>query len=100
MHMAGPREALWHALIHRNYGANHFIVGRDHAGPGHDSTGKPLYGPYDDQDLLQRYSAELGVQMVPFHELLYLPDEERYEEVGRIPSATRTASISGPHVHE
>jgi len=100
MRMAGPREALWHALIRRNYGANHFIVGRDHAGPGNDSTGKPFYGPYDAQDLLQRYSAELGVKMVPFHELLYLPDEERYEEVSRIPSTARTASISGTQVRE
>ena len=100
MRMAGPREALWHALIRRNYGANHFIVGRDHAGPGKDSSGKPFYGPYDAQDLLQRYSAELGVQMVPCHELLYLPDEERYEELSRIPSATRTASISGTQVRE
>jgi sulfate adenylyltransferase len=100
MRMAGPREALWHALIRRNHGANHFIVGRDHAGPGNDSTGKPFYGPYDAQDLLQRYSAELGVNMVPFRELLYLPDEERYEEVSRIPSGTRTASISGTQVRE
>jgi sulfate adenylyltransferase len=98
--MAGPREALWHALIRRNHGANHFIVGRDHAGPGKDSTGKPFYGPYDAQELLQRYSAELGVRMVPFRELVYLPDQERYEEVSRIPSGTRTASISGTQVRE
>ena len=100
MRMAGPREALWHALIRRNHGANHFIVGRDHAGPGNDSAGKPFYGPYDAQDLLQRYSAELGVHMVPFSELLYLPDETRYEEVSRIPTGTRTASISGTQVRE
>src|SRR5262252_6395645 len=100
MRMAGPREALWHALIRRNHGANYFIVGRDHAGPGNDATGKPFYGPYDAQDLLQRYSAELGVQMVPFHELLYLPDEARYEEVSRIPATARTAAISGTQVRE
>ena len=100
MRMAGPREALWHALMRRNHGANHFIVGRDHAGPGNDSTGKPFYGPYDAQDLLQRYSAELGVSMVPFSELLYLPDEERYEEVSQIPPGIRTASISGTQVRE
>ena len=76
MRMAGPREALWHALIRRNHGAKHFIVGRDHAGPGNDSTGKPFYGPYDAQDLLHCYSVELGVTMVPFRELLYLPDED------------------------
>ena len=100
MRMAGPREALWHALICRNYGANHFIVERDHAGSGHDCTGKRFYGPYDAQDLLQRYSAELGVQMVLCHELLYLPDEGRYQEVSRIPSATRTVSISSTRVRE
>jgi sulfate adenylyltransferase len=100
MRMAGPREALWHALIRRNHGANHFIVGRDHAGPGKDSTGQAFYGPYDAQELLQRYSAELGVHMVPFRELVYLPDQERYEEVSRIPSGTRTASISGTQVRE
>ncbi len=100
MRLAGPREALWHALIRRNHGANHFIVGRDHAGPGNDSTGQPFYGPYDAQELLQRYSAELGVSMVPFREFVYLPDQERYEEVSRIPSGTRTASISGTQVRE
>ena len=100
MRMAGPREALWHALIRRNHGATHFMVGRDHAGPGNDATGTPFYGPYDAQDLLQRYSAELGVTMVPCRELLYLPDEERYEEVSRMPSGTRTAAISGTQVRE
>src|SRR5215813_1648376 len=100
MRLAGPREALWHALIRRNHGANHFIVGRDHAGPGNDSTGQPFYGPYDSQELLQHYSAELGVNMVPFRELLYLPDEARYEEVSRIPASARTAAISGTQVRE
>src|SRR5262249_27064818 len=100
MRMGGPREALWHALIRRNYGANHFIVGRDHAGPGNDAAGRPFYGPYDAQDLLRRYSMELGGTVVPFRELVYLPDEERYEEVSRIASTTRTASISGTQVRE
>ena len=80
MRMGGPREALWHAIIRRNYGANHFIVGRDHAGPGKDSTGKPFYGPYDAQQLVMRHADEIGVRMVPFHEMVYLPDEDRYEE--------------------
>jgi len=100
MRLAGPREALWHALIRRNYGANYLIVGRDHAGPGVDSTGKPFYGPYDAQQLVQEYSAELGVGMIPFQELVYLPDEDRYEEVSRIPVNARTASISGTQVRE
>jgi sulfate adenylyltransferase len=100
MRMAGPREALWHALIRRNYGANHLIVGRDHAGPGVDSTGTPFYGPYDAQALLSQYSAELGVGMVPFRELVYLPDDDRYEEISCAPAHARTASISGTQVRK
>ncbi len=62
MRMAGPREALWHAVIRRNHGANHLIVGRDHASPGSDSNGAPFYGPYDAQELADQYSDELGVR--------------------------------------
>ncbi len=100
MRMGGPREALWHALIRRNYGANYFIVGRDHAGPGHDSNGKPFYGPYDAQALVAQHSAELGVGMVRFQELVYLPDEARYEEVHKVPADARIASLSGTQVRE
>jgi sulfate adenylyltransferase len=98
MRMAGPREAVWHAIIRRNYGATHLIVGRDHAGPGLDSSGRPFYGPYDAQRLLERLAPEIGVQMVPFRELVYLPDEDRYEEADRVPRGTPIASISGTQV--
>ena len=100
MRMAGPREALWHALIRRNYGANHLFVGRDHASPGVDSAGKPFYGPYDAQELVQEFSEELGVGVVPFQELVYLPEEERYEEIFRIPASAPTLSLSGTQVRE
>ena len=100
MRMAGPREAVWHALIRRNYGANHLIVGRDHAGPGKDSKGEPFYGPYDAQELVESLSEELGVEVVPFRMMVYLPDEERYEEISKIDEETRTASISGTQVRE
>src|SRR3989454_1434885 len=100
MRMAGPREALWHAIIRRNHGANHFIVGRDHAGPGNDSTGKPFYGPYDAQELVAKHTDELGMGMVPFSELTYLPDEDRYEEISRVATGVRTASISGTQVRD
>ena len=100
MRMAGPKEALWHAIIRRNHGANHMIVGRDHAGPGVDSTGKPFYGPYDAQELVREFEDEVGVTMMPFSELLYLPDEDRYEETSKIPQGTRTATISGTQVRE
>jgi sulfate adenylyltransferase len=100
MRMAGPREALWHALIRRNFGASHFIVGRDHAGPGKDSAGKPFFGPYDAQALVARHAAEIGVQMVPFHELVYLPDEDRYEEADRVPEGGKLLQLSGTQVRD
>ncbi len=100
MRMAGPREAVWHAIIRRNYGANHFIVGRDHAGPGKDSSGKPFYGPYDAQELLVKYSDEVGVKMIPFKALSYLPDEDRYVEETEVPPDARVFSISGTQVRD
>ena len=100
MRMAGPREALWHAIIRRNYGANHLIVGRDHASPGVDSNGKPFYDPYGAQDLVQEFSEEVGVGMVPFQELVYLPDENRYEHVTDVSSRQRVLSISGTEARE
>lgn len=98
MRMAGPREAVWHAIIRRNYGANHFIVGRDHAGPGVDSQGQSFYGLYDAQNLLQQCEGEVGVKMVPFKELVYLPDEQRYEEKHLVPPGVTIISISGTGV--
>ena len=100
MRMAGPREALWHAIIRRNFGASHFIVGRDHASPGADSAGKPFYGPYDAQELVAQHSEEIGVQMVPFHELVYLADEDRYEEGSRVPAGAEVRNISGTQVRD
>jgi len=100
MRMGGPREALWHAIIRRNYGANHLIVGRDHAGPGKDSQGEPFYGPYDAQELVIEHQEEIGVKMVPFRLMTYLPDEDRYEEASKIAEGVRTQSISGTQVRE
>ena len=100
MRMAGPKEAVLHAIIRRNHGANHFIVGRDHAGPGKDSTGKPFYGPYDAQELMTQHEAEIGVKMVPFEMLVYLPDEERYVEEKDVPEGAKTLNISGTQVRD
>ncbi|MFQ5602061.1 MAG: bifunctional sulfate adenylyltransferase/adenylylsulfate kinase [bacterium] len=100
MRLAGPREALWHAIIRRNYGANFLIVGRDHASPGLDSNDQPFYDPYGAQELLQRHSEEIQVGMIPFKELVYLPEEGVYKEVSKIPSNTTTSSISGTQVRE
>lgn len=100
MRMAGPREALWHAIIRRNFGATHFIIGRDHAGPGNDSQGRPFYGPYEAQEMLGQYAPEIGVQPVEFKALSYLPDEDRYEESDKIPEGARIFDISGTQVRE
>jgi sulfate adenylyltransferase len=100
MRLAGPREAVWHAIIRRNYGATHLIIGRDHASPGADSAGKPFYGPYDAQVWMERHAEEVGVRPVPFREFVYLPDEDRYEEVSRVRPGTRTAAISGTQVRD
>ena len=100
MRMAGPREALWHAIIRRNHGATHFIIGRDHAGPGKDSNGNPFYGPYEAQLMLTQYGNELGVQPVEFKELVYLADEARYEEQNKVEEGASIFSISGTQVRE
>lgn len=95
MRMGGPREAVWHAIIRKNYGCTHLIVGRDHAGPGHDSTGTPFYGPYDAQELLRSVESELGVAMVPFRLMVYLKDDDVYVPVDEVPDGKETLSISG-----
>jgi len=100
MRMAGPREALWHALIRRNYGANHMIIGRDHASPGNDSNGKPFYDPYDAQDLVKGVEEELGVKAVPFGEFVYLPDEQRYEDVRKLKPNATVAQLSGTQARD
>ncbi len=95
MRMAGPREALLHAIVRRNYGCTHFIVGRDHAGPGADRNGKPFYGPYAAQELVARHAAEIGIEMVPFREMVYVADEDRYRPEDEVPAGTRTLQLSG-----
>jgi len=95
MRMAGPREAIWHAIIRKNYGCTHLIVGRDHAGPGSDSQGKPYYGPYEAQELLRRHEEELGVGMVPFKMMVYVADEDAYRPEDENPKDVRVLTISG-----
>jgi sulfate adenylyltransferase len=95
MRMGGPREAVWHAIIRKNYGCTHLIVGRDHAGPGSGSDGKPFYGPYDAQRLMQQFEAELDITMVPFKNMLYVEDKAQYLPEDEIDKNTRTLDISG-----
>ena len=100
MRLAGPREALWHAVIRRNYGANHLIIGRDHASPGLGSDGQPFYGSNEGQKLVQQYSSEVGVKAVPFGEFVFLPEEEVFEESSKVPPGRHAVQISGTQVRE
>ncbi len=100
MRLAGPREALWHAIIRKNFGCTHFIVGRDHAGPGKDRDGNDFYGPYDAQELVQKHSEELGVEMVRFRQLAYVPEEDAYLTSDEIKEGQQTLSISGTELRE
>lgn len=96
MRMGGPREALWHAIIRRNYGCTHFIVGRDHAGPGKGSDGEELYGPYDAQALVTRYRDELGIEMVPFRMMVYVEERAGYAPIDEVDESAETVmNISG-----
>jgi len=95
MRMAGPREALWHAIIRKNYGCTHLIVGRDHAGPGNDSKGRPFYGPYDAQELLKAHEAELDISMAPFHHLVYSEDRAQYVQDDELEPGEKTLMLSG-----
>ncbi|HEU4751262.1 MAG TPA: bifunctional sulfate adenylyltransferase/adenylylsulfate kinase [Acidimicrobiia bacterium] len=100
MRMGGPREAVWHAIIRKNHGCTHLIVGRDHAGPGSDSTGKPFYGPYEAQEMLAKHQDELGVGMVDFKMMVYAPDLDQYIPEDEVPEGVKTVSISGTELRD
>jgi sulfate adenylyltransferase len=95
MRMGGPREAIWHALIRKNHGVTHLIVGRDHAGPGRDSDGKPFYGPYEAQELFRKHEKDIGVTIVPFSMMVYLEEQDRYVPDSEVPAGVRVLNISG-----
>ncbi len=100
MRMGGPREAIWHALIRKNHGCTHFIVGRDHAGPGNDTNGKPFYGPYEAQELFKRHEADIGVSMVQFNMMVYLENEDKYVPDNEVPKGSRVLNISGTELRQ
>jgi sulfate adenylyltransferase len=95
MRMGGPREAMWHAIIRKNFGCTHFIVGRDHAGPGKDRSGKPFYGPYEAQELVRKNEKELGIEIVPFQEMVYVEEHDKYYPQDEVPAGAKVASLSG-----
>lgn len=95
MRMGGPREVLLHMIVRKNYGATHFIVGRDHAGPGKDSKGEPFYGPYESRENALKYSEEIGITVVPSDELAYVPTRDAYVSTDELEEGEETANISG-----
>jgi sulfate adenylyltransferase len=95
MRMGGPREAVWHAIIRKNYGCTHFIVGRDHAGPGKDSSGTPFYGPYDAQEMMRAHEQELDMIMVPFRNMVYVKDRDTYFPDDEVPAGSQVLDLSG-----
>ena len=100
MRMGGPREAIWHALIRKNHGCTHFIVGRDHAGPGKDTDGKPFYGPYEAQEVFKKHESDIGVTMVPFNMMVYLEGEDRYVPDDEVKKGDRVLNISGTELRQ
>jgi len=92
--LAGPREALWHAIIRKNHGCTHFIVGQDHASPSGPTGGEPFYGLYDAQELLARHEKELGVTVLPFRMLVYVKEKDQHLPVDEIPEGVTTLSMS------
>ena len=95
MRMAGPREAVWHGLIRANHGCTHFIVGRDHAGPGKNSVGEDFYGPYDAQELFRSFESEIGVEMVDFKHMVYVQERAQYEPTDEVEKGFTVLNISG-----
>ncbi|WP_114284322.1 bifunctional sulfate adenylyltransferase/adenylylsulfate kinase [Candidatus Halocynthiibacter alkanivorans] len=95
MRMGGPREAVWHGLIRKNHGCTHFIVGRDHAGPGKNSAGEDFYGAYDAQDLFREHQEEMGIEMVDFKHMVYVQDRAQYEPADEIEEGLTVLNISG-----
>ena len=100
MRMAGPKEALWHAIIRKNYGCTHIIIGRDHAGPGNDNNGNPFYGPYDAQNIIERYEDEIKIKMIPFKFLVYLPETKTYCPVDEVPKGINYETVSGSELRK
>ena len=100
MRMGGPREALWHAIIRKNYGCTHIIIGRDHAGPGNDKNGNPFYGPYEAQEIIEKYKGEIGIQMVPFKFLVYLPEQDIYKPIDEVPDGVEYKTVSGSELRD
>ena len=101
MRMAGPREALWHALIRKNYGCTHFIVGRDHAGPSYKTKeGGNFYGPYDAHKLLLEHEKEIGIKVVLSKNIVFIKELQEFSVEDKVPKDMTILNISGTQQRE
>ena len=100
MRMGGPREAVWHSIIRKNYGCTHFIVGRDHAGPGVNKQGEPFYGPYEAQELAEKHQEEIGIQIKSFEEMVCVEKSEEYVTRSQVPEGTNVLTLSGTEMRQ
>ncbi|MGD9383787.1 MAG: bifunctional sulfate adenylyltransferase/adenylylsulfate kinase [Desulfobacterales bacterium] len=100
MRLSGPKDALLHTIIAKNYGCTHFIIGRDHASPGIDAGGNPFYQRDAAHRLTQEYSSEIGMTIIPFEELVYLPFEDEYRSQDQVPEGTQYISFSSSDIRE
>ena len=98
--MAGPREAILHSILAKNYGCTHFIVGRDHASPGSNSRGEPFYESDAAGKLTEKFCEELDLNIVCFDEMVYLPFEDEYRSMDKVPDGTQAISLSGSDIRE
>jgi len=98
MRMAGPREALLHMKIGKNFGCTHFVIGHDHASPGQDSNCNPFYRFDEAKLFVQEAGEELGVEVVSFEEMVYLPFEDEYKAANEISKESETISLSGTDI--
>lgn len=96
MRMAGPREALWHAQIRKNYGCTHFVIGRDHAGPSYKKKdGSNFYGPYDAQDFVEQYKNEIGIDIITSKMIVYVENLAGYKPMDEVVEGDKVLNISG-----
>jgi len=100
MRMGGPKETLLHAIIRKNYGCTHLIVGRDHAGPGSDSNNEPFYGPYEAQEMLKRYQNELEIEMVPFKFMVFIPKSATFKAIDDVDQGEEYKTLSGTELRQ
>jgi len=96
MRMGGPREAIWHAIIRRNYGCTHFIVGRDHAGPSTKTEdGNSFYGPYEAHALMESVEKDIGIKVCYAKMFVYCGEEHGFKQMGKVPEGLVTQNVSG-----